>query len=161
MDYICPSSVKIDSFTKSVEKVYYKNNCYCKVTIADSSIYNSSNCTDVIFSSGNYSFAFSEDDGSMANINCYFKKGNSNSGNNYNSSSNDCTKPCLRKNMILGRESEGKLSSNTCTYSAVLDIDANLDCSQSCKNTWGKSGYISSNSNSTGGCSCKYNTLCN
>ena len=127
----CLGTAKIDSFTKSIEKVYYKNDCYCKVTIADPSIYNSSDCSDIVFSSGNYAFSFYENDGSMANINCYFK----NSNNSGNSNKNDCTKPCSRKNLVLGRESDGNLNNNTCTYSAVLDIDANLDCTQSCKNT--------------------------
>ena len=161
LSYTCPSSAKIDSFNKSVKKVYYKNNCYCKVTIADPNLYNSSDCSDVEFSNGNYIFAFSENDGSMANINCYFKKGSDANGNNNNSSENNCTEPCLRKNLILGREFTGQLSNNICTYSAVLDTDANLDCDQSCKNTWGKSGFKSSGSNSNGGCSCKYSTICN
>lgn len=159
--YVCPSSAKIDSFNKSVNKVYYKNSCYCKVTIADPDIYNSSNCSDIEFSSDNYTFAFYESDGSMANINCYFKKRNNTNDNNDNSSENSCTEPCLRKNLILGREFNGQLSNNICTYSAVLDTDANLDCAQSCKNTWGKSGFKSSSSNSNGGCSCKYSTICN
>lgn len=87
-----------------------------------------------------------------------------NYSNNTDSNNNNkvqCKNSCLRKNLILGRETEGNLNNNACTYSAVLDVDANLDCTQSCKNTWGNSGYISSNSNSSGGCSCKYSTNCN